>query len=78
MQLLPLSRSECPVHGGADIHQPVILGKLGAHQLRRDHVHHELLDLFLLDLDTGLNLLKRDFTPEIIVMLPVSILTVQC
>ena len=77
MQLLPLSWSECSVHGGADIHQPVVLGQLGAHQFRRDHVHHELLYLLLLDLDTGLNFLKRDFTPEIFVMLSVSILTMQ-
>ena len=64
MELLPLSRPECPVHSGADIHQPVILGQLGAHQLGRDHVHHELFHLLLLDLDAGLNLLERDLTPE--------------
>ena len=76
MQLLPLSWPECPVHGGADIHQPIVLGQLGAHQFSRDHVHHELLHLLLLDLDTGLNLLERDFTPEIFVMLSVSILII--
>ena len=65
MKLLPLPGPECPVHGGADIHQPIVLGQLGSHQLGRDHVHHELLHLILLDLDTGLNLLERDLTPEI-------------
>ena len=64
VELLPISGSKCPVHGGGHVHSSISLGNLGSHQLGLDHVYQELLDLFLLDLDALLDLRETDLTPK--------------
>ena len=43
MKLLPFSRSESSVHGGADVDDPAILVELVPDQLGLDHVNQEHL-----------------------------------
>ena len=64
MKLLPFSWSKSSVHGGADVDDPAVLGELGPDQLGLDHVDQEHLHVLLSDLDTALDLLECNFTPE--------------
>eukprot|EP00091_Calanus_sinicus_P007726 TRINITY_DN18941_c0_g1_i1.p1 TRINITY_DN18941_c0_g1~~TRINITY_DN18941_c0_g1_i1.p1 ORF type:complete len:133 (+),score=28.40 TRINITY_DN18941_c0_g1_i1:593-991(+) len=63
VELLPVSGTKCPVHGGGHVHSSISLGNLRSHQLRLDHIYQELLDLILLDLDAILDLSETDLTP---------------
>ena len=63
VELLPLLGPESSVHGGGDVHDPVVLGQLGSHQLGLDDVNQELLHLLLVNLYTALDLLECDLTP---------------